>query len=411
MNQVDEKAVQVAYYQQGLTKMSPEFEKILGKQIDVEKFTRIALTAIQNNTDLLFADKQSVFNAVMRCAQDGLLPDGREAVIAMFKGKATYLPMVAGVLKKIPIPVTTRIIYENEAFKFWIDDNGAHVNHTPIIWGERGKPLGVYAFGKMPNGQLVIETLSEAEVAKVRDSSPAKNSPAWRDWWDEMAKKSAIKRLSKYVKNAESVADLFDSFESQFVDENSTGTVTNSAPVVKSIGDLGKSPERQIEPPKAEPDSTPQSKNTPSINTEPKSNAPSSDTLPETFDGPPERDETSAAQTITNSSPAAPQTPPSTPSSAPSVTDPKPKETASKTSAPLEPPKPAGTNSQTQTLSIEKMTRPELTTAAIDGMQRLGWNAKKFAEFVKKQYKKEANLLTDEEMRDCVEQLRARFPK
>jgi hypothetical protein len=37
----------------------------------------------------------------VKLAQDGLLPDGREAAVVMFGNKAQAMPMIAGILKKV----------------------------------------------------------------------------------------------------------------------------------------------------------------------------------------------------------------------------------------------------------------------------------------------------------------------
>jgi recombination protein RecT len=41
--------------------------------------------------------------------------------------------------------------------------------------------------------------MTVAEIERVRAVSRAKNGPAWSQWWDEMAKKTVIRRLSKYL--------------------------------------------------------------------------------------------------------------------------------------------------------------------------------------------------------------------
>jgi recombination protein RecT len=69
--------------------------------VSVEKFKRVAMTAIQNTPALVNADRRSLFGAFVRLAQDGLLPDGREAAVVMFGNKAQAMPMIAGILKKI----------------------------------------------------------------------------------------------------------------------------------------------------------------------------------------------------------------------------------------------------------------------------------------------------------------------
>src|SRR5687768_10957847 len=84
-----------------LAKMEGQFKMVLPPQISPEKFIRVAQTAIQTNSLLQQANKQSLYAAVMKCATDGLIPDGREAAIVTFNSKAglqaQYMPMVGGI--------------------------------------------------------------------------------------------------------------------------------------------------------------------------------------------------------------------------------------------------------------------------------------------------------------------------
>jgi recombination protein RecT len=70
-----------------MTKMEPQFKAALPPQISVEKFTRVAMTAIQQDQNLLLADRTSLFGACMKAAQDGLIPDGREAAFVVYNKK------------------------------------------------------------------------------------------------------------------------------------------------------------------------------------------------------------------------------------------------------------------------------------------------------------------------------------
>ena len=62
---------------QQLTTRADQFRMVLPNHISVEKFQRTVLTAVQNDPELLNADRQSLLLACMKCAQDGLLPDKR----------------------------------------------------------------------------------------------------------------------------------------------------------------------------------------------------------------------------------------------------------------------------------------------------------------------------------------------
>lgn len=166
------------------------------------------MTAVNLNPDLAAADRRSLFNACTRCATDGLVPDGREAALVCFGRQVQYMPMVFGIIKKLRqsgeiASISARIVYENEVnegrFKFIIEDGQEKLVHEPLLVGERGKPVVVYATAKFKDGTIQNEPMTVADIEKVRNASRAKNAGPWKDWWDEMARKTAIRRLSKYL--------------------------------------------------------------------------------------------------------------------------------------------------------------------------------------------------------------------
>jgi recombination protein RecT len=185
-----------------LTQLAPEFKACLPAHVTPEKFVRVAVTAVQNNKQLLDCDRNSLYSSCMKCATDGLVPDGREAALVKFGNTVAYMPMLAGVLKKVRnsgelASIAAQIVYKNDPFKFWVDGDGEHLNHEPLMFGDRGEMIGAYALAKTKHGDVYIEVMPKAEMEKVRSVSRAKNAGPWVDWYDEMAKKTVIRRLSK----------------------------------------------------------------------------------------------------------------------------------------------------------------------------------------------------------------------
>lgn len=185
-----------------LTRMAPELAKVLPDHVSPERFERITLTALQRAPDLLGCDRKSLFESVMQCAQDGLIPDGREAALTKFGNKVAYMPMVAGILKKVRqsgelSTITAHIIYKGDEFRYWIDDEGEHLTHTPDLISEQTEALGVYALARTKDGGVYIEVLRMSEVKKIRSVSRGANNGPWAQWFEQMAKKSAIRRLAK----------------------------------------------------------------------------------------------------------------------------------------------------------------------------------------------------------------------
>ena len=117
-----------------LTRMGGEFKMALPNHISPDKFQRTVMTAVQQNPDLMEADRRTLLMAATKCATDGLLPDGREAAFVIFNTKVKikgggeewikmvqYMPMIAGVLKRVRnggvvSSLQAHVIYSNDHF-------------------------------------------------------------------------------------------------------------------------------------------------------------------------------------------------------------------------------------------------------------------------------------------------------
>jgi recombination protein RecT len=138
----------------------------------------------------------------MKCAQDGLLPDGREAALVTFKDTVQYMPMVAGILKKVRnsgdlATIGAHVVYENDTFSYTLGDD-ERIDHKPLLVGDRGKPVLTYAIAKTKDGGIYREVMTEAQIQAVRNVSRARDNGPWSGpFADEMRRKTAIRRLSK----------------------------------------------------------------------------------------------------------------------------------------------------------------------------------------------------------------------
>jgi recombination protein RecT len=188
-----------------------EYEKALPAHIPTKRFVRCLTTAVQLNPELLSVDRQPLLAACQKAAEDGLLPDGREGALVIFRvrDKATgawrknvqWMPMLAGLLKKARnsgqiSSITANVVYSNDRFRLILGDDEL-VEHEPFLDGDRGKPRVVYAIARLKDGGIVREWLTIAEVDKIRNASRAKDSGPWVQWYDQMAIKSCLRRLIK----------------------------------------------------------------------------------------------------------------------------------------------------------------------------------------------------------------------
>jgi recombination protein RecT len=163
-------------------------------------------------------ERRSFFNACMKAAQDGLLPDGREGAIVEYNDRqrgpiAQWMPMIAGIRKKVRnsgeiTDWNAHVVYENDAFEFELGDD-PFIKHKPAL-DDRGKPIAVYSIAKFKTGEVSREVMSIKEVEKVRAVSRAKDNQRgpWVQWWEEMARKTVARRHSKVLPMSTDLDDL-----------------------------------------------------------------------------------------------------------------------------------------------------------------------------------------------------------
>lgn len=216
----------ITQFKQQLTAMSSQFGVALPSHIKPEKFQRVLLTVVQSTPDLLEADRQSLFDSCIKCASDGLIPDGREAALTVFNTKVKrngrdewikkvqYIPMLAGIQKRVRNSglidsIQAHVIYEKDGFE-WEQGFDEKIIHKPFFPGDRGKPVGAYAIAKFKDGTYQFEVMDVAEIERIRAASKTGQFGPWKDWWAEMARKSCFKRLAKWLPLDADVEDLIE---------------------------------------------------------------------------------------------------------------------------------------------------------------------------------------------------------
>lgn len=208
-----------------LQKMESQFKLALPQSIPTEKFLRVLMTTVQMYPDLLVADRRSLYASCLKCAADGLLPDGREAAIVTYNTKegkiAQYMPMVFGIIKKIRNTgelgnIVLEIVHEKDEFNFYVDEQGQKLLHKPNVFADRGAPIGAYAIIKTQTNYSYIEVMSKNEIMAVRAASKAKNGPWEGNFKLEMWKKTVLRRLSKRVPMNSDIQDLIRSDDDMY---------------------------------------------------------------------------------------------------------------------------------------------------------------------------------------------------
>lgn len=238
----------------------------LPRHLSPERYMRIVNNTILRTPALASCDPNSFANGLLLLSQYGLEPDGRRAhlipfrnnkanrvelqVIIDWKGLAE-LVLRSGTIAKLHADT----ICENDDFAF---DMGDILHHRINFKEERGAPYAAYALAQAKTGEKFVVVMARGEIEQVRDSSSgwqafkagkAKSSP-WADWPGEMWKKTAFRRLSKWLPLSPELRDAVE------LDEDEPPVVTVSSAPVASF-ELPEpqeegAAEEQAEEPKAE---------------------------------------------------------------------------------------------------------------------------------------------------------------
>jgi len=179
----------------------------LPNHLTTEKMTRAFLTALTSTPQLLDCEPASLLKAVMEASQLGLVTDSvlGHGYILPYKGKAKFIPGYRGLIDLARRSgqvnwIQARVVYEGDDFEY---EYGLEpfLTHKPATRsGEEAVPVvAVYAAAKLVTGEKVFEVMYRDDIEKIRRRSPAGGSGPWVTDWEEMARKTLIRRLMKYL--------------------------------------------------------------------------------------------------------------------------------------------------------------------------------------------------------------------
>ena len=182
----------------------PSFAEAGSAAMDPKALVRMTLMAASREPKLLKCSRESVLRAMLDAAELGIAPSGlqgRGYVVPRENKKVT--PAVqefafdpgwrgpvdiarrSGVIESL----SAHVVYSNEEFKitYGIDER---IDQTPCLLGDRGEVIGAYAIARLKGGGNQTESVTRADLDKIRNVSPAgrQGSGPWGEWADTKAK-------------------------------------------------------------------------------------------------------------------------------------------------------------------------------------------------------------------------------
>lgn len=202
-----------------LKKYERSFANVLPKTLSPERWRWLVVNNIRAVPALAQTSPMSFLNAVLLAANIGveirknsayLIPYGKECqLIIDYRGKLE-LARKAGVEE-----IVVELVHATDEFDAGFGITGRTFHHKPNYFhrgedgimrpvADRGPVVAGYAAAKLAHGwQIEIMTLEQIE--KARKSGRGTDSPSspWVKHWEEMARKTLVHRLCKYLPQSE----------------------------------------------------------------------------------------------------------------------------------------------------------------------------------------------------------------
>lgn len=191
--------------------MEPEIKKALPSVITPERFTRMVLSALSTTPQLAMCTPQSFLGAMMCAAQLGVEPNTPlgQAYLIPYKNHGTdevqfqlgYKGMLDLAYRSGEVStIQAHAVHANDQFEYELGLN-PQLKHIPAS-SNRGEATHYYAVVKMKDGGYAFTVMSVDDVkehARKYSKAYSSNYSPWKSNFDEMAKKTVIKKCLKYA--------------------------------------------------------------------------------------------------------------------------------------------------------------------------------------------------------------------
>jgi len=251
-------ALTVKQFSGDLAKYEGLLQKLLPRYFPSERMVNLAVTAFMQNAALRQCSMLSIVNSVCVAAQLGLEPNTSlgHGWLIPYARVCQFQPGYRGLIHLAMQSnrvhnVGAHVVYTEDEFSISYGSEGK-IHHVPVVNAQSqeqlGEWLGAYAMLKYKDGPPEYLYLAKWEIEKVKRASKTSSNGPWKDWPEEMWRKTAVKRLIKYAE-----LSPLSSRAIGYDDQSEAGKMQD--PIIEvdySTVDAEMNPEAQVDPKVAE---------------------------------------------------------------------------------------------------------------------------------------------------------------
>lgn len=187
------------------------FAGVATRHFDPERLVKLAQAAVAKTPNLAICTAPSVLVTLMRCAELGLEPGSPIGGMHLipYKNKKTgkyecqgiidYRGLIDLVRRSGDVAMLyAEVRYSKDKWERRLGTD-PHILHEPAEDEDRGDVVGFYAVAKLRSGEVQMAYMSVKEVQAIRNRSRAGDSGPWVTDFNEMGKKTVLRRICKQL--------------------------------------------------------------------------------------------------------------------------------------------------------------------------------------------------------------------
>jgi recombination protein RecT len=221
-----------------LQALNETIPQTIKKYLTPERLTRVMLSAISRSPTLAQCTPMSVLKSVMESASLGLEPVGGtlgRAYLVPYRnnknGGQHEAQLIIGYRGLIELArrsgqilsIEAHIIHSNDDYQIEYGLE-SKLKHKPTLSKDPGDMVAVYAVATLSDGSKQFEIMTKTQVDAIKDRSRAGRSGPWVSDYNEMARKTVVRRLCKYLPMTIDMAKALD-IENRAETGESTGII------------------------------------------------------------------------------------------------------------------------------------------------------------------------------------------
>lgn len=211
------------------------------------RFLQNTIAVVKEKPDLLQYNQTELLTCCLQASYLGLDFMSKEAWLVPYSGHVQFQMGYKGACKFVkkysirPLAdIYAKSVRKGDELEYGIEDNKPFIKWKPVPFNN-SEMVGVFAVAYFEDGGILYEVMSKEDVDKIRKRSKASSSGPWVSDYEEMAKKTVLKRLAKGIETD------FDNVEQKAAWESDNDEYTKTVEQEEAVDPFAKDSENVID--------------------------------------------------------------------------------------------------------------------------------------------------------------------